>query len=574
MHDLVIRNATIIDGTGAERFEGAVAIDNGRITSVDATATRGREELDAADRIVTPGFVDPHTHYDGQATWDEQLAPSVWHGVTTVVMGNCGVGFAPAARDRHEWLIGLMEGVEDIPGAALADGLRWNWETFPEYLDALSEVPRSIDVVAQVAHGAVRAYVMGERGAANEEPTPDDIARMARIVGDGIAAGALGFSTSRLPGHRAIDGRVVPGTYAEEAELVAIAHAMSQRSGGRAVFEMVTGTAAASATVEHWHAELDWMARLSRSTGTPVLFGFGAPDTWTQLIGTIDAANASGARLVPQISCRPVGSLLGLQAKHPFQGRASYDEIAHLPLDARVMAMRDPERRARILAERTTRRDVSLPYDVTTLLEAVYPMGPELDYEPPASHSIAAQAAAQRIDPVGLLYDELLADDGRALVMFALGNYRFANLDHSYELMRRQDTVVGLGDGGAHVSFICDAGYPTFLLSHWARDRSRGPRLPLELVVRKLTSEPARAYGLGDRGVLAPGRRADVNIIDPDRVTLTAPYIAHDLPTGAPRLLQRAIGYEATLLAGVCIQRDGDDTGARPGRLVRGHQGP
>ncbi len=573
MHDIVIRNATIFDGTGAERFEGALGIDDGIITSLDASGARGRDEFDAAGCIVTPGFVDPHTHYDGQAMWDPHLAPSVWHGVTTVVMGNCGVGFAPAARDRHEWLIGLMEGVEDIPGAALADGLRWNWETFPEYLDALSGISRAIDVVAQVAHGAVRGYVMGERGAANEDPTANDIAQMARIVGDGVAAGALGFSTSRLPGHRAIDGRVVPGTYANEDELTAIAQAMARRSGGRAVFEMVTGTDAASSTLEHWRAELAWMARLSRDTGTPVLFGFGGPDTWAELIGTIDEANATGARLVPQISCRPVGSLLGLQAKHPFQGRASYEEIAHLPLAARVAAMRETERRTAILAERSTRRDVALPYDVTTLLDLVYPMGPELDYEPPASRSIAAQAAARRIDPIGLLYDQLLADDGQAMVMFALGNYRFANLDHSYELMRRNDTVVGLGDGGAHVTFICDAGYPTFMLSHWARDRSRGPRLPLELVVRKLTSEPARVYGLGDRGVLALGRRADLNIIDADRVTLTAPYVANDLPTGAPRLLQRAQGYRATFVAGTCIQRDGEDTGARPGQLVRGHRG-
>ena len=571
MHDVVIRNGTIVDGSGAARFDGDIAIDDGRIVSVGPAAGRGRDEVDATDCIVTPGFVDPHTHYDGQATWDSLLAPSVWHGVTAVVMGNCGVGFAPAAPDRHEWLIGLMEGVEDIPGAALADGMQWNWETFPQYLDALGQRPRSIDVVAQVAHGAVRGYVMGERGAANEDSTPDDIARMAQIVGDGVAAGALGFSTNRLPGHRAIDGRVVPGTYAEEAELFAIAHAMAQRSGGRAVFEMVTGTAVHASTLDHWRAELEWMARLSRDTGTPVLFGFGGPDTWAELIGIIDDANATGARLVPQISCRPVGSLLGFQGRQPFQGRPSYDAIAHLPLAARVVELRNPERRVRILAEPSGQPDIALPYDVTTMLELAYPLGADLDYEPKASESIAARAKAAGIDPVALLYDSLLADDGRAMILFALGNYRFANLDHSYSLLQRTDTVVGLGDGGAHVSFICDAGYPTFMLSHWVRDRERGPRLPLELVVRKLTSEPARVYGLGDRGVLAAGRRADVNIIDPDRVRLTAPYIAHDLPTGAARLLQKANGYIATYVAGACVQREGEDTGARPGRVVRAH---
>jgi N-acyl-D-amino-acid deacylase len=573
MHDLVIRNATIVDGTGAPAYEGSIAVDGDRIVAIGDVTPRGRDEIDAAGLLVTPGFVDPHTHYDGQATWDELLAPSVWHGVTTVVMGNCGVGFAPAAPDRREWLIGLMEGVEDIPGAALSDGLRWNWESFGEYVDALGALPRAIDVVAQVAHGAVRAYVMGERGAANEPATEDDRERMARLVGEGIAAGALGFSTSRLPGHRAIDGREVPGTYAEEQELVAIARAMAAASNGRAVFEMVTGSAVMSGTIDHWHAELEWMTRLSRDTGTPVLFGFGGPDTYAALLPIIEQGNAAGARLVPQISCRPVGSLLGLQARHPFQGRPGYDELEALPLAERVRALRDPERRRRILAEPSAGGDVSLPYDVTTLLDFVFPMGPELDYEPPAAASIAARARAAGIDPVGLLYDTLLADDeGRAMVMFALGNYRTANLDHTYELLQRDDTVVGLGDGGAHVSFICDAGYPTFMLSHWVRDRTRGPRLALEHIVRKLTSEPARVYGLLDRGVLAPGLRADLNVLDPDRVRLTQPYIAHDLPTGAPRLLQRADGYRATVVAGVCTQRDGHDTAARPGRVVRGAQ--
>jgi N-acyl-D-aspartate/D-glutamate deacylase len=579
MHDLVIRNATIVDGRGGPAVEGTVAVDHGRISAVGPAADvggRGRDEIDAGGALVTPGFVDVHTHYDGQVTWDPLLTPSIWHGVTTVVMGNCGVGFAPAAPDRHEFLIGLMEGVEDIPGAALVDGIRWDWESFPEYLDAVDRFPRAIDVGAQVAHGAVRAYVMDERGAANEPATADDIGRMAAIVGEAIAAGALGFTTNRLPLHRAVDGRPVPGTFAAEDELFAIGRAVRAASPtADVVYEVITAGSMGE-DPDAYPREIDWMARLSGETGLPFTFALGQlmnrPELWRDLFALVEAANARGARLVPQVPCRPLGILLGLQTKHAFVGRPSYEALASLPVAERARRMADPEVRAGILAEQQAPGGTPLAGLIRQLVDFVFPLGDPPDYEPAAERSVGARARATGRPPEEVLYDLLLEQDGAALLLFTLGGYAHANLDWAHELLTRPDTVLGLGDGGAHVGLICDSSYPTLLLDFWTRARTRGDRLPVETAVRKLTSEPARLYGLDDRGVLAPGRRADLNVIDLDRLGLHQPEVVHDLPAGARRLIQRADGYVATVVAGDVVQREGADTGARPGRLIRGPQ--
>ena len=576
MPDLVIRNATIVDGTGGPATEGDVAVDGDRITAVGRVGGKGAEEIDAAGRLVTPGFVDVHTHYDGQVTWDPLLTPSIWHGVTTVVMGNCGVGFAPAAPDRHEFLIGLMEGVEDIPGTALAEGLPWDWESFTDYLDSLGRRQYTIDVGAQVAHGAVRAYVMDERGAANEPATADDIARMAAIVQQGVAAGALGFTTNRLPMHTAVDGRPVPGTFATEDELFTLGRATRAGSPrGDVVFEVVTAGAMGE-DLTAYPREIEWMARLSRETGLPFTFALGqlmnSPELWRELMVQVEDANAAGARLHPQVPCRPLGILLGLQTKHAFVGRPSYEALAHLPVAERARRMADPAVKAAILSESQAPGATPLAGMIRRLSAFVFPLGDPPDYEPTADRSVAAMARAQGRTEEDVHYDLLLEQSGSALLLFTLGGYAHTNLDWALDLLSRRDTVLGLGDGGAHVGLICDSSYPTLLLSFWTRQRSRGARLSLEAAVRKLTSEPAHLYGLRDRGLVAPGHRADLNVIDLDALALRQPQVVHDLPADARRLIQRADGYTATVVAGTVVQRDGEDTGARPGQLIRGPQ--
>ncbi|MCU1380927.1 MAG: sle [Acidimicrobiales bacterium] len=570
MHDLVIRRGTVVDGTGAPPFVADVAVDEGRITAVGRVAERGREELDAADRLVTPGFVDPHTHYDGQATWDPRVTPSIWHGVTTVVMGNCGVGFAPVTPDRREFLIQLMEGVEDIPGSALAEGIRWDWETVPEYLDALDQFPRAIDVAAQVTHGSVRAHVMGERGAANEPATEDDISRMAAIVGEGVAAGAVGFSTNRLPLHTAVDGRPVPGTYAGVAELSAMAAAVRAVPGASAILQAIT--AGSIGGEDAWPSEIELLAGLSRASGLRCTFTFGQgrtdPEQWRELLGLVEHHNATGAQLVPQVACQPLGILVGLRTRNPWTGRPGYDEIGHLPVEEQARHLADPDRKARILAE-TVPGHTALTGWLESRPESLFPLQDPADHEPAAERSIGALAQAAGRRPSEYLYDVLLEDRGERLLHFMLDGYAYANLDHTFELLQRPDVLLGLGDGGAHVSLLCDATYPTVMLAHWARDR-QGPRLPVEHVVRKLTLEPASLFGLRDRGTVRPGAKADLNVVDFDRVAVRPPEILHDLPAGAPRLIQRAVGYDATVVAGEVVERDGEDTGARPGRLVRG----
>jgi N-acyl-D-aspartate/D-glutamate deacylase len=571
MHDLVVRNGTVVDGTGTPPVPGDVAVDNGRITAVGRIDDKGQTEIDATGKLVTPGFVDVHTHYDGQITWDPTLTPSTWHGVTTVVMGNCGVGFAPVQPERREWLIGLMEGVEDIPGAALSAGIRWQWETFPEFLDFLDTQKLSVDVGTQVPHGAVRGYVMEDRGARNEPATPEDIAAMARIVREGIEAGALGVSTSRTIAHRAIDGEPVPGTYAAEDELFAMGRALADAGAG--VFEL----APAGVMGEDLSAsekEMDWMRRLSRETGRPVTFALLQhdldPDQWKKMLDLAGEAYDEGVPVRPQVAGRPLGLLLGLQTFHPLRHRPSYLPLDALPLDEKVAAMRDPDLRTQILSE-SPAADDRMAF-IGMGLDRIFKLGEPPDYEPAREQSLAGLAERAGVDPSEYLYDLLLENDGHELLLRPLLGYSNFTQDPIREMVLHPATALGLGDGGAHVGAICDASIETYMLTHWARDRSRGERLPLELVVRKMTSDTASLYGLNDRGVLAPGKKADINVIDHAALTLHRPEMVYDLPGGARRLLQTADGYDATIVSGEVVRRNGADTGARPGRLLRGER--
>jgi N-acyl-D-aspartate/D-glutamate deacylase len=570
MHDLIVRGGTVVDGTGAPAGPADVAVDAGRITAVGALdGAEAAQIFDATDRLVTPGFVDVHTHYDGQVTWDPLLTPSVWHGVTTVVMGNCGVGFAPARPDRHEWLVGLMEGVEDIPGAALSAGIRWGWETFPEFLDALDTLPLAIDVGTQVPHGAVRGYVMGDAGARNEPASPDEIAEMARIVREGVEAGALGVSTSRTIAHRAIDGEPVPGTFAAEDELFGLGRALADSRAG--VFEIapagVLGEDLAAAD-----REMDWMRRLAREIDRPVTFALIQhdldPDQWKRMLDLVVEVYDEGVPIRPQVAGRPLGLLLGLQTFHALRDRPSYRPLESLPLDEKVARLRDPAVRAALLAESPV-SDERMAF-IGMGLDRTFPLGDPPDYEPAPEASIAGLAQQQGRNPEELLIDLLLENDGRALLLRPLLGYSRFTQDPIREMVLHPASALGLGDGGAHVGAICDASIETYMLTHWVRDRSRGERLPLELVVRKMTSDTAALYGLGDRGTLEPGKKADLNVIDLERLQLHRPEMHYDLPAGARRLLQHADGYDATIVSGEVVMRDGADTGARPGALVRG----
>lgn len=570
MHDIVIRGGTIVDGSGSSAFVGDIAIDGERIAAVGHVPGRGRTEIDADGLHVTPGFVDIHTHYDGQATWDSEMAPSAWHGVTTVVMGNCGVGFAPARPDRHQWLIGLMEGVEDIPGTALAEGMKWDWESFPEYLDALERRARTVDVATHVPHGAVRAYVMGERGARNETPTEHEIAQMSAIVEEGLRAGALGFSTSRTVLHKSIDGELVPGTTATREELLGIGRAMGRV--GHGVFEM------ASDLKREWD-EFGWMAELSRETGLPVTFAMlqsiAKELSWEEQMEETARANATGANIVAQIALRGTGILMAWRGTvHPFKFRPSWVAIEGLPWEQQWARINDPAWKAQLLSE-----DNEFPAsDVLPLLHAValgfdlhYAMDDSFDYEPGREQSVASLARTAGKDPAEHAYDLLCAGEGAGFIYFPILNYADGNLDFVHGLLQRDDTVISLSDGGAHCGTICDAASPTFLLQHWVRDRARG-RIRLENAIRRQCHDTARLYGLDDRGLLAPGMLADINIIDMAALKLGKPWLAFDLPAGGKRLLQRADGYVATIKRGAVTFRNGVPTGALPGKLVRGPQ--
>jgi len=571
MHDLVIRGGTVVDGTGAPRRTADVAVDGGRISAVGSLAgAAARRTLDADGLVVTPGVVDVHTHYDGQVTWDPFLTPSAWHGVTTVVMGNCGVGFAPVRPGSEAWLVQLMEGVEDIPGTALTEGITWGWETFPEYLDAVERLPHTVDIGTQVPHGAVRAYVMGDRGARNEAATAEDIAAMARVVEQGIEAGALGFSTSRTIVHRAVDGEPVPGTFAAEDELFGIGRVLARL--GRGVFEL----APAGAMGEDLAAperEVAWMRRLSAEIHRPVSFALlqvnNAPDLWRDILRLAREATAEGADLRPQVAGRALNILLGFQTFHPFRNRPSYQAIADLPLAERITHLRKDEVRQSILAEGGA-DDPLLAMIGGGSTARMFPLGEPPDYEPTPDKSVAAIAAREARPEEEVLYDLMLRHDGRELVLFTLGGYSHGNLDDMREMLLHPNAALGLSDGGAHCGAICDASAPTFMLSHWARDRVDG--LPLELVVKRMTSDTARLYGLEDRGVIGAGYRADLNLVDLENLNLRLPEMVFDLPGGARRLIQRADGWKATICGGETTLEDGEHTDARPGRLVRGSQ--
>ena len=576
-YDLIIRGGTIVDGTGAAGFVGDVAIRGGVIAAVGRVEGTAAEEIDGAGMIVTPGFVDIHTHYDGQATWDQEMAPSSWHGVTTVIMGNCGVGFAPAKPDRHEWLISLMEGVEDIPGTALAEGITWDWETFPEYLDALEKLPRTVDVGTHVPHGAVRAYVLGDREQPGAVPTEDDIAAMASIVEEGVRAGALGFSTSRTVLHKSVDGELVPGTTATPEELVAIGHAMGRATaaGGHAVFEM------ASDLKREWN-EFVWMGKLSREAKIPVTFAalqsIAKEMPLAEQIANMRAENDNGANIVAQIALRGNGIIMAWQGTvNPFAFRPSWMAIKDLPWEAQKAKLLDPAFKAQLLAEPNDYTDA--PKDIGGVVMVIsqgwamqYEMDPDFDYEPGPDASINARAAAAGVSPQEYAYDLLCRDDAKGFIYLPILNYADGNLDFLHPLQQADDTVNSLSDGSAHCGTICDAASPTFMLEHWVKSRKRGARIGLEQAIKRQCRDTALLYGLEDRGVIAPGYLADLNVIDMERLKLGKPWLAFDLPAGGKRLLQRADGYVATIKSGAVTFRGGQWTGATPGGVIRGPQ--
>ncbi len=568
MHDIVIRSGRIVDGTGAPAVEGDVAIDGDRIVQVGGKAGPGRREVNADGRLVTPGWVDVHTHYDGQATWDPVLAPSSWHGATTIVFGNCGVGFAPVRREHHKALIELMEGVEDIPGIVLSEGLKWDWESFPDYLDALSRLPRTIDIAAQVAHHPLRVYVMGERALAREHATAEDIEAMARLAEEALRAGAVGFTTSRTDQHQTVAGDLVPGRYAEHEELIAIGKAMGR--AGRGTFGMLSD-------FEDEAAEFGWMRQVAKDSGRPVWFLLTDrsydPQRWRRLMDGVRAARAEKLPMFAQVAGRPVGLTLGLGTSlNPFGLREAFVEAAKLPPAEMLAKLRTPETRRLILSQEASPRLLEvlppLSRQIATRWDRMYPLGDTPDYEPPPERSIAALAAREGVDPAEYCYDYLVGGDDR-MVYFPVTNYVHGDLEVVRELIEDPHTILGLSDGGAHCGVICDASLNTTMLAHWVRDRTRGPRLPLEFVVKALTSETADFYGFHDRGRLQPGKKADVNIIDFDGLHLYSPKMIFDLPAGGRRLVQEVDGYDMTICSGTPIFEKGEETGARPGKLVR-----
>jgi len=571
MHDIVIRGGTIVDGTGKSRFTGDVGISGDQISEVGGMLGPGRREMDASGLLVAPGWVDVHTHYDGQAMWDPMLSPSCWHGVTTTMFGNCGVGFAPVRAEHRGALMDLMEGVEEIPGVVLSDGLSWEWESFPDFLDALERRPHAIDIAAQIAHLPLRVYVMGDRAVRFEEAKPDDIAQMRRLTVEALRAGAFGFTTSRTDSHKTTTGDMVPSRYAGSEELVGI---------GSALGEVAAGAFGMNSDFDDEAAELAWMTKLAKSTGRPVWFlltdRYDDPERWRRLLNAVHAARAQGANLTAQIAGRPIGVMLGIgTALNPFTVRPSYREIMGLPIPEQLKRLRDPALRRRILDEKPSQEEVSKLAQfrqlITTRWDKFFIMGDPPDYEPADEMSVATIAAREGRMPDEVAYDYLTGAENRYL-FFPVVNYVSGDHEAIREMLVDSGTLLGLSDGGAHCASIVDAGVPTYMLMHWGRDRQRGPRLPLELLVKRQTSETAQFFGLHDRGRLMPGMRADINLINFEGLRLYQPQLVNDLPAGGRRFVQRVDGYEATLVAGTPTFERGEHTGAMPGHLVRaGH---
>jgi N-acyl-D-aspartate/D-glutamate deacylase len=568
MVDLVIRGGLLFDGTGADPVIADVAVHDGRVVAIGPALTlKGDQEIDAAGKMVTPGWVDIHTHYDGQITWDSRMTPSSTLGATTVVAGNCGVGFAPVRPQDHDTLIRLMEGVEDIPGAALHEGLSWAWESFGEYMDAVERLPHDIDVAVQVPHGALRVYVMGERGANRDPATPEENAAMRRLTAEAIQAGALGFSTTRTMVHRTADGDLTPTIGAARDEMLAIAQGLADAGSG--VLQIVSD-------FRQIDEEFALLREMMVVSGQPLSFSMVQadviPDQWRQLLERLDQAANDGLPMKAQVAGRPVGLMLGLQGSaHPFISRPSYQAIKDLPLAEKVAAMKDPDFRARLIAEAPL-KDHPFINSLAGAYHKMFELGDPPNYEPDPSESLGRRAKALGVNPDELVYDALLADEGRAFLYFPMHNYVEGSLDNVRTMLANPNTLSGLSDGGAHVGAICDVSLPTYMLTHWCRDRTRGPKFDLAEVIRSQTLDTALAVGLKDRGVLKPGYLADINIIDFDRLQLKPPYMVYDLPTGARRLMQEADGYVATIKSGQVIYREGQPTGALPGQLIRGFQ--
>jgi len=563
-YDLVVRGGLVYDGTGGEAFAADIAVKDGRIAAVGEVLGTGAEEIDAKGKIVAPGFVDIHTHYDGQATWESRMQPSSWHGVTTVVMGNCGVGFAPCRPEDHDRLVRLMEGVEDIPFPVLTEGLPWNWESYPDYLDKLAERRFDVDIGSQLPHAALRVYVMGQRGVDREPATQDDIVRMAALARQAMEAGAIGFGTSRTLNHRSSDGSPIATLTAGEDELTGIALGIA--AAGKGVLQVVSDFADEA-------AEFAMLRRVVERSGRPMSFSLvQSPlraDNYRTLLDKVEDAVGAGLKIKAQVAARPVGVLFGLELTlNPFTPYPVYKEIAKLPLVERVALLKDPEFRERLLSHPPEGRVRGRMKDWTNM----HPVVGMPDYEPTPQTSIAAIAARTGQAPEIVALDHMVSNDGHAMIYLPVLNYTGGDLEPARQMMNHKDCVPGLSDGGAHVGTICDGSFPTTLLTYWTRDRTRGPRLPLAHIIRLQARETARAVGLYDRGVLKVGYRADLNVIDYDNLRLHAPEIAYDLPAGGKRLLQRASGYAATVVAGEVTYRDGEATEALPGRLLRGAQ--
>lgn len=566
-YDLIIRGGQVYDGSGGDPFVADVAVKDGIIAAVGAVEGSASEVIEAQDRIVTPGFVDVHTHYDGQITWENRLAPSSDHGVTTVVMGNCGVGFAPSRPEHRQLMIKLMEGVEDIPEVVMAKGVPFNWETFPDYLDALEKRESDIDFAAQLPHSPLRVYVMGERGANLEPPTDDDLQEMRRLTKEAIQAGAVGVSTSRSYAHQFRDGRPAPSVNTEDQEILALAEGL--RDAGKGVFQMVPSYDVTATE------RMNLLRDIAETSGRPVSFTFmqtpKGPEDWQEILNGLDTANKEGLEIRGQVIPRPTGALLGLElSMHPFSFNPSFRAIEHLPLEEKVAKMRDPEFRKRLISEAA-----SDPQDffifVISDLDSLFVLGNPPNYNPHPAESIAARAKAMGVDPQELIYDALLQRDGHEVLYRPLGNSEGERFESSgRNLVKNDYTFPALGDGGAHYSMICDAAYTTYFLTYWVRDAKGDRKIDLPYAIRKLTMEPANAIGLKDRGLIKPGYKADINVIDVERLHLYAPHVSYDLPSGGRRLTQRADGYEATIVSGVVTYRNGRSTGSLPGRLVRG----